>query len=126
MRFYRPCFFMDDKIAHTTQTYFGLLGAVQAAGGQLIEPTGRGLGRCAVRHVDLDTARGHRRVRDADLVGYKRLARTTLQLGLPRVLVYGDVPPAEGAGELESSATPGSLFPARPVEETVDLSLGFR
>jgi competence protein ComEC len=32
VRYYRPRFFMDNGIPHTTQTYFGLLEAVQEAG----------------------------------------------------------------------------------------------
>ena len=44
VRFYKPRFFLDNGIAHTTQTYFGLLEAVQAAGSQLIPPTNRRIG----------------------------------------------------------------------------------
>lgn len=44
VRFYKPRFFLDNGIAHTTQTYFGLLEAVQAAGSQLIPPTDRRIG----------------------------------------------------------------------------------
>ena len=38
---YRPTFFMDNAMPHTTQTYAELLMAVQAAGSQLLEPTQR-------------------------------------------------------------------------------------
>ena len=41
VRYYQPRFFLDNGIPHTTQTYFGLLEAVQAAGSQLIPPTDR-------------------------------------------------------------------------------------
>lgn len=44
VRYYRPRFFMDNGIAHTTQTYFGLLEAVQEAGSQVIAPTDRRVG----------------------------------------------------------------------------------
>ena len=44
VRYYKPRFFMDNGIPYTTQTYFGLLEAVQAAGGQIIEPTDRSIG----------------------------------------------------------------------------------
>ena len=39
--YYRPKFFLDNGIPHTTQTYFDLLDAVQRAGSQLLEPTAR-------------------------------------------------------------------------------------
>jgi competence protein ComEC len=38
---YRPRFFMDNGIPHTTQTYFNLLETVAQAGSQLLEPTNR-------------------------------------------------------------------------------------
>lgn len=41
VRHYRPRFFMDNGIPHTTQTYFGLLEAVDDAGSQIVEPTAR-------------------------------------------------------------------------------------
>ncbi len=42
--YYRPRFFIDNGIPYTTQTYFGLLEAVEAVGSQLIEPTDRRIG----------------------------------------------------------------------------------
>jgi competence protein ComEC len=39
--FYKPRFYMDNGIPSTTQTYQRLLGAVQAAGSQLLEATGQ-------------------------------------------------------------------------------------
>ena len=44
VRFYKPRFFLDNGIAHSTRTYFGLLEAVQAAGSQLVPPTDRRIG----------------------------------------------------------------------------------
>lgn len=44
VRYYQPRFFMDNGIPHTTQTYFGLLAAVQEAGSQVIAPTDRVIG----------------------------------------------------------------------------------
>lgn len=44
VRYYRPRFYMDNNIPYTTQTYFGLLEAVRAAGSQLIPPTDRRIG----------------------------------------------------------------------------------
>ena len=41
VRFYKPRFFLDNALPHTTQTYAELLQAVQAAGSQLLEPTAR-------------------------------------------------------------------------------------
>ena len=41
VRYYKPRFFMDNGIPHTTQTYAELLQAVQEAGSQLLEPTSR-------------------------------------------------------------------------------------
>ncbi len=41
VRYYKPRFFMDNALPHTTQTYAELLQAVQAAGSQLLEPTAR-------------------------------------------------------------------------------------
>ena len=41
VRSYKPRFFMDNGVTHTTQTYAELLQAVQAAGSQLLEPTAR-------------------------------------------------------------------------------------
>ena len=38
---YRPRFFLDNGIPHTTQTYFNLLDAVAGAGSQVLEPTAR-------------------------------------------------------------------------------------
>ena len=38
---YRPRFFLDNGIPHTTQTYFDLLDAVAGAGSQVLEPTAR-------------------------------------------------------------------------------------
>ena len=38
---YRPRFFMDNGIPHSTQTYARLLEAVEEAGSQLLEPTAR-------------------------------------------------------------------------------------
>lgn len=53
VRYYRPRFFMDNGIPHTTRTYFGLLEAVQVAGSQLVEPTNRriGLGDAALQII---------------------------------------------------------------------------
>ena len=53
VRHYRPRFFMDNGIAHTTQTYFGLLEAVQAAESQVIAPTDRriGLGEASLQVI---------------------------------------------------------------------------
>ena len=42
--YYRPRFFMDNGIPHTSQTYFRLLQAVQAARSELLEPTSRRIG----------------------------------------------------------------------------------
>ena len=39
--YYRPKFFLDNGIPHTTQTYFDLLDAVERAGSQVLEPTAR-------------------------------------------------------------------------------------
>ena len=39
--YYKPRFFLDNGIPHTTQTYFDLLDAVQRAGSQLLEPAAR-------------------------------------------------------------------------------------
>lgn len=44
VRYYKPRFYLDNGIPHTTQIYFGLLEAVQAAGSQLIPPTDRRIG----------------------------------------------------------------------------------
>ena len=44
VRYYRPRFHLDNGIPHTTQTYAGLLEAVQTAGSQLIDPTDRRIG----------------------------------------------------------------------------------
>ena len=44
VRYYRPRFFMDNGVTHTTQTYFGLLEAVRDAGSQLIPATDRRIG----------------------------------------------------------------------------------
>lgn len=44
VRYYQPRFFLDNGVAHTTQTYFGLLEAVQAAGSQVVAPTARTIG----------------------------------------------------------------------------------
>ena len=41
VRFYKPRFFMDNGVPHGTQTYQDLLGAVERAGSQLLEPTGQ-------------------------------------------------------------------------------------
>lgn len=41
VRYYQPRFFLDNGLPHTTQTYFGLLEAVEAAGAQVIAPTAR-------------------------------------------------------------------------------------
>jgi competence protein ComEC len=41
---YRPRFFMDNRIPHTTATYRRLLEAVAAAGSQYLEPTPRRIG----------------------------------------------------------------------------------
>ena len=41
VRSYKPRFFLDNGVTHTTQTYAELLQAVQAAGSQLLEPTAR-------------------------------------------------------------------------------------
>ena len=38
---YKPRFFLDNGIPHSTQTYARLLGAVEAAGSQVLEPTSR-------------------------------------------------------------------------------------
>jgi competence protein ComEC len=38
---YRPRFFMNNAVPHTTQTYFNLLETVAQAGSQLLEPTNR-------------------------------------------------------------------------------------
>ena len=38
---YRPRFFLDNGIPHSTQTYARLLEAVESAGSQLLEPTSR-------------------------------------------------------------------------------------
>lgn len=48
---YRPRFFMDNGMPHTTQTYARLLEAVEDAGSQLLEPTARtiGLGEASVQ-----------------------------------------------------------------------------
>lgn len=53
VRYYRPRFHLDNGIPHTTQTYSGLLEAVQTAGSQLIDPTDRriGLGDAALQVV---------------------------------------------------------------------------
>ena len=42
--YYRPRFFIDNSIPHTSQTYFNLLETVQAARSQLLEPTARRIG----------------------------------------------------------------------------------
>ena len=39
--YYRPKFFLDNSIPHTTQTYFDLLAAVEKAGSQVLEPSAR-------------------------------------------------------------------------------------
>lgn len=44
VRYYRPRFFLDNGLPYTTQTYFGLLEAVQEAGSQVIAPTARTIG----------------------------------------------------------------------------------
>lgn len=44
VRYYRPRFFMDNGIPYTTQTYFGLLEAVQEVGSQVVAPTARTIG----------------------------------------------------------------------------------
>lgn len=51
VRHYRPAFFMDNAMPHTTQTYAELLAAVQAAGSQLLEPSARtiSLGEASLR-----------------------------------------------------------------------------
>jgi len=41
IRHYRPPFFLDNEIPHTTQAYRRLLESVRDAGSQLIEPTAR-------------------------------------------------------------------------------------
>jgi competence protein ComEC len=44
VRYYQPRFYLDNGLPHTTQTYLGLLGAVEAAGSQVIPPTDRRIG----------------------------------------------------------------------------------
>ena len=39
--YYKPAFFIDNSIPHTTKTYFDLLDAVGRAGSQLLEPSAR-------------------------------------------------------------------------------------
>ena len=48
---YRPRFYLDNGIPHSTQTYARLLEAVESAGSQLLEPTARtiGLGEASVQ-----------------------------------------------------------------------------
>ena len=42
--YYKPKFFLDNGIPHTTQTYFDLLAAVERAGSQVLEPSARRIG----------------------------------------------------------------------------------
>lgn len=51
MRRYRPKYFMDNAIPHTTQTYADLLVAIEEAGSQVLSPTARRIG---VGKVSLD------------------------------------------------------------------------
>lgn len=53
VRYYRPRFFLDNGIPHTTQTYFGLLEAVQEVDSQVIAPTDRriGLGEASLQVI---------------------------------------------------------------------------
>lgn len=44
VRHYKPRFFMDNEIPHTTRTYEDLLLAVEEAGSQVLEPTARRIG----------------------------------------------------------------------------------
>ncbi len=44
VRTYKPRLFMDNGLPHDTQTYQGLLRAVQAAGSQVVPPTARRIG----------------------------------------------------------------------------------
>ena len=44
VRHYKPRFFMDNGVPHTTQTYQGLLQALGEAESQVLEPTGQRLG----------------------------------------------------------------------------------
>ncbi len=44
VRAYQPRLFMDNGLPHDTQTYRGLLRAVQGAGSQLVPPTARRIG----------------------------------------------------------------------------------
>ena len=44
VRHYQPRYFMDNGVVHSTQTYQGLLGAVEGAGSSLLEPSGQRIG----------------------------------------------------------------------------------
>ena len=44
VRHYEPRFFIDNGVPHSTQTYQGLLDAVESAGTRLLEPTGQRIG----------------------------------------------------------------------------------
>ena len=51
VRHYQPRFFMDNGVPHTTQTYRELLQVVEAAGSQVLEPSGQrfGLGEASLQ-----------------------------------------------------------------------------
>lgn len=53
IRAYRPRFFLDNELLHTTQTYADLLLAVEEAGSQVVTPTARriGLGDAALQII---------------------------------------------------------------------------
>ena len=124
---YKPRFYMDNGIAHSTQTYARLLEAVEAAGSQLLEPTARtiGLGEASVQVLpppglsSLDNTYGQFKLAltgDAEAPQFAWWAEN-----IPGLLEDVDVYKASYHGS-ENGDTPLSMSRFKP--ETVVISAG--